>query len=291
MPRRNTPGATEGKAGPIIPVHTRNDVENIALCGEEDFLRFSWWRRYRDFGKVNELAAFQRGAHRRLRERPYLGLAGGRRPDLCRGHLSAGAHRRRPGRQPLPDRRRRRPEPGDGGFYYRDGPQAGALTAGARLISKMATGGSGFEVCLGPSGAVQVVVADASGASVRTPSPGLSLDTVNYHYVAVAGDRDGELTFCVDGTLGTCGAARPGSLDNGEAFTVGRRAKRGVGFFPGPDRPDPGAPGPGVKRRRTPRQLADHPGPGERFGLSGSRRRPGSILGLPAPGGIFLPDQ
>jgi hypothetical protein len=41
-----------GVPGPIIPVHTRNDVENIALCGEEDFLQFSWWRRYRDFGKV-----------------------------------------------------------------------------------------------------------------------------------------------------------------------------------------------------------------------------------------------
>ena len=26
-----------GGPGPIVPVHTRNDVENIALCGEEDF--------------------------------------------------------------------------------------------------------------------------------------------------------------------------------------------------------------------------------------------------------------
>jgi hypothetical protein len=41
-----------GVPGPIVPVHTRNDVENIALCGEEDFGRFSWWRRYQDFGKV-----------------------------------------------------------------------------------------------------------------------------------------------------------------------------------------------------------------------------------------------
>ena len=59
-------------------------------------------------------------------------------------------------------------------------------------------------MCLGPGGAVQVVVADASGASVLTPSPGLSLDTANYHYVAVAADRDGQFTFCVDGVLGTC---------------------------------------------------------------------------------------
>ena len=39
--------------GPIMPVHTRNDIENIALCGEEDFNRFSWWPRYRNFGKVS----------------------------------------------------------------------------------------------------------------------------------------------------------------------------------------------------------------------------------------------
>lgn len=41
-----------GQKGPIIPVHTRNDVENIALCGEENFGSFCWWPRYRDYGKV-----------------------------------------------------------------------------------------------------------------------------------------------------------------------------------------------------------------------------------------------
>jgi hypothetical protein len=41
-----------GIKGPILPVHTRNDVENIALCGEEDFNRFSWWPRYRTYGKL-----------------------------------------------------------------------------------------------------------------------------------------------------------------------------------------------------------------------------------------------
>ena len=47
-----------GVLGPIMPVHTRNDVENIALCGEEDFGRFSWWRQYRDFGKVTGMWFF-----------------------------------------------------------------------------------------------------------------------------------------------------------------------------------------------------------------------------------------
>ena len=48
-----------------------------------------------------------------------------------------------------------------------------------------------------------------------------------------AGDRDGQFTFCVDGVLGTCAAARPGSLDNNQAFTVGRRANAGADFFQG----------------------------------------------------------
>ncbi|MFZ5448598.1 MAG: phage tail protein [Thermodesulfobacteriota bacterium] len=42
-----------GVPGPIVPVHTRNDVENIALCGEEDFLKFSWWPKYRNYGLVS----------------------------------------------------------------------------------------------------------------------------------------------------------------------------------------------------------------------------------------------
>lgn len=41
-----------GVKGPILPVHTRNDLENIALCGEENFGKFCWWPRYRDYGKT-----------------------------------------------------------------------------------------------------------------------------------------------------------------------------------------------------------------------------------------------
>ncbi len=39
-----------GVKGPILPVHSRNDLENVALCGEENFGRFSWWPRFRDGG-------------------------------------------------------------------------------------------------------------------------------------------------------------------------------------------------------------------------------------------------
>ncbi|MDD2902103.1 MAG: hypothetical protein PHU44_06675 [Syntrophales bacterium] len=42
-----------GIKGPMLPVHTRNDVENIALCGEEDFTGFSWWPQYRNYGLVS----------------------------------------------------------------------------------------------------------------------------------------------------------------------------------------------------------------------------------------------
>jgi len=58
-----------GVKGPILPVHTRNDVENIALCGEENFNRFTWWPRYRHHGKeiaswrFNETLADASGEH------------------------------------------------------------------------------------------------------------------------------------------------------------------------------------------------------------------------------------
>lgn len=42
-----------GVKGPILPVHTRNDLENIALCGEENFGKFCWWPRHRNYGKVS----------------------------------------------------------------------------------------------------------------------------------------------------------------------------------------------------------------------------------------------
>lgn len=42
-----------GLKGPVMPVHTRNDLENIALCGEENFGKFCWWPTYRDYGKMS----------------------------------------------------------------------------------------------------------------------------------------------------------------------------------------------------------------------------------------------
>ncbi len=47
-----------GLKGPVMPVHTRNDVENIALCGEENFGKFCWWPRFRDYGLVSGMWHF-----------------------------------------------------------------------------------------------------------------------------------------------------------------------------------------------------------------------------------------
>jgi len=41
-----------GQVGAVLPVHTRNDIENISLCGEENFGGFCWWPRYRDYGNL-----------------------------------------------------------------------------------------------------------------------------------------------------------------------------------------------------------------------------------------------
>ncbi|MGB8993640.1 MAG: LamG domain-containing protein [Desulfobaccales bacterium] len=222
-----------GLPGPIMPVHTRNDVENIALCGEEDFLRFSWWRRYRDYGKVAGFWHFNGALTDASGNSHTLTSQGGGAPTyddgICQPGATAldldGAHYLT---LDTPDLNL-----GPEDFTIEMVLKPGALTDGTRIISKMAPGGAGYEVCLGPGGAVQFVVADSSGSSSLVPSPGLSLDTASYHYLAVSGDRDGQFTFCVDGSLGTCPAARPGSLDNSQAFTVGRRSGAATDFFQG----------------------------------------------------------
>ena len=203
------------------------------MCGEEDFLRFSWWRRYRDFGKVAGFWHFNGALSDASGKGHTLAWQGGGTPiyagGVCQPGLTAvdldGSHYLTLNDADL--------NLGTEDFTIEMVLKPGALTDGARIISKMAPGGPGYEVCLGPGGVVQVVIADESGSSSLAPSPGLSLDTANHHYVAVAGDRDGQFTFSVDGSLGTCPAARSGSLDNGASFTVGRRAGAASDFYQG----------------------------------------------------------
>ena len=222
-----------GAPGPIIPVHTRNDVENIVLCGEEDFSGSPRWPRRHDFGKVVGFWHFNGVLADASREGPHPRLAGGRPPriyvqGICQPGPTAvdldGSHYLTLDDAGL--------NLGTEDFTIEMVLKPGALTNGARLISKTAPGGPGFEVCLGPGGAVQVVIADASGASTLTPSPGLALDTASHHYLALAADRDGQFTFSLDGSLGTCAAARPGSLDNGRLHR-GTPVRVGGRFFQG----------------------------------------------------------
>jgi len=222
-----------GTPGPIMPAHTRNDVENIALCGEEDFLGFSWWRRRRDFGKTAGFWHFNGVLTDASGKERTLAWQGGGAPAYAEGICQPGPTAVELDGSHYLSRDDADLNLGTEDFTLEMVLRPGALTEGARIISKMALGGPGYEVCLGPGGAVQMVVADGSGESVLTPSPGLSLDTAGYHYLAVAGDRDGQFTFCLDGDVGVCGAARPGSLDNGGAFTVGRRSGAAADFFPG----------------------------------------------------------
>jgi len=226
-------GRYGGLPGPIMPVHTRNDVENIALGGEEDFLKFSWWRRYREFGLVAGFWHFNGALSDASGRGQTLAWQGGGAPSFTAGVCQPGPTAVDLDGSHYLNRDDAGLNLGTEDFSLEMVLKPGALAEGARLISKMGSAGPGLEVCLGPGGAVQVVIADASGTSVLTPSPGLSLDTADYHYLAVAGDRDGQFTFCLDGILGTCPAARPGSLDNDAAFTVGRRANAAADFFQG----------------------------------------------------------
>jgi hypothetical protein len=53
-----------GTKGPIMPVHTRNDIENIALLGSENFNTFSWWPAYPEAASgLGQYWAFMRLAH------------------------------------------------------------------------------------------------------------------------------------------------------------------------------------------------------------------------------------
>jgi hypothetical protein len=223
-----------GVKGSIMPVHTRNDVENISLCGEEDFTRFSWWRRHRDFGKVAGFWHFNEALTDASGKGHTFTWQGGGSPAYLTGICQPG-----PTALDL-----------DGSHYLTLGnPQdldlgtedftleivlkPGELVGGTRLVSKMAWGEPGYELIIGESGAVLLRLADATGMSDFSPIPALSLDPENYHYVAVSLDRDGLFTFCVDGQLAYCPAARPGSLANSQNFTVGRYAKEASNFFRG----------------------------------------------------------
>ena len=68
-----------GVKGPIMPVHTRNDIENIAILGCENFNKFCWWPDYPEAGSgLGQYWAFMKLAqyHFVSGDEPAWGRAG-----------------------------------------------------------------------------------------------------------------------------------------------------------------------------------------------------------------------
>lgn len=226
----------QGVKGPILPVHTRNDVENIPLCGEENFNRFCWWPRYRDYGKVTGFWHFNAALTDASGQGHDLTWEGGGQPvyaqGLCQPGQTAvwldGSHY-----LTVPDSPSL--SPGQGDFTVEVLLKRGQTAVPEGIVSKRQAGtpGLGFEVFFNANNIPVMVLADAGGATEHLPSPALAVnDTLDYHYLAISVDRDGLVTFCVDGVLGSAAAARPGSLDGGAAFCLGRLGG-GSGLFTG----------------------------------------------------------
>jgi hypothetical protein len=223
----------DGLPGPVMPGHTRNDVENIALCGEEDFNRFTWWRRHRDYGKVAGFWHFNGALTDASGHGLTLAYQGAGEPDFVPGICQPGATAVDLDGSQFLSQDGSGLNLGTADFTIELVVQPEELAAGARLVSKLAPGEPGYELILGAGGQVQATLAAAGGGVTLTPLPGLSLDTAGYHYLALAVDRDGDFTFCLDGNLGSGRAACPGSLDNSRNFTLGRAAAAAAGFFRG----------------------------------------------------------
>jgi hypothetical protein len=215
-----------GAPGPILPVHTRNDVENIALCGGENFNRFTWWPRRRDFGQVAGFWHFNGGLADASGKGHPLVWQGGGAPSYVEGvcqpgdtavvldgshWLSAAAHTDF--------------DIGTDDFSVElIFQRSGEMNDWEHLIAKITEDPAwiGFSSGFDASGNLWLLLADASGYDLLYPSPNFSINDTEYHYLGISVDRDGDVTFCLDGDLGAVAAARSGSLNNDNDLAIGR---------------------------------------------------------------------
>lgn len=215
-----------GLPGPIVPVHTRNDIENIQLCGEENFNRFCWWSTYRDHGNLLGSWRFNGVLTDSSGNENTLVWGGGGSPayttGLCQPGNTAlifdGAHY-------LSLSASSELNMGESDFVLEAVVRRGETGRSfkERILSKRVT--VGYELIIAENDAIALVISDSSGLTVLYPSSPLTItDTTDYHYIAVSVDRDGLITFCLDGAISTALSARPGSLDNTANFTLGRYA-------------------------------------------------------------------
>ena len=226
-----------GVKGPILPVHTRNDVENISTCGEENFGRFCWWPRYRDYGKVAGFWHFNTALTDASGKGHDLQWQGGGDPvynqGLCQpgdsaAYLDGGHYLTCPDHADF--------NPGAGDFTLEVVLQRDSLDPDQRVISKLdaESPSKGYEVFLDPDHSPVLALYDDSGSTEHAPFPALPVtDTSEFHYLGISVDRDGQVTFCVDGVLGAAPAQRPGSLDNTSDLYLGRFSGGAQQFFTG----------------------------------------------------------
>jgi hypothetical protein len=221
-----------GVKGPILPVHTRNDVENIAVCGCEDFNRFSWWPKYRNYGKVSGAWHFNGGLADASGNGHTLTWSSGS-PTYAAGICQPGDTAvNLDGSHHLTAANHANFRMGTGDFSIETVIQRGALNTVQEIVSK-GIFPTGHYFYFDTDNVPTLLLADGTYA-VYKPTPILALtDTTAFHYVAVAVDRDGQITFCLDGATGTAAAGHPGSLDTNSALFIGRQAEIPDQFFIG----------------------------------------------------------
>ncbi|MFP3866872.1 MAG: LamG-like jellyroll fold domain-containing protein [Desulfobacteraceae bacterium] len=212
-----------GTKGAIVPVHTRNDIENIALCGEENFGEFGWWPRYRHYYKVVGFWHFNQGLSDASGKGHTLVWQGGGEPvyttGICQpGNTSVvldGSHY-------VSHANHNDFNMGTEDFTLEFVFKRDDLAQRTLLDKRNISGYIGYHVHIMADGRVLIQLTDSGGSVNHFPVPPIYLDdTDNFHYLGISVDRDGQIIFCYDGSLATVTAKRPGSLDNSNDLKLG----------------------------------------------------------------------
>jgi hypothetical protein len=211
-----------GVKGPILPVHTRNDVENIALCGEENFGSFCWWPRFRDYGKVVGFWPFNEALTDASGKDHDLTLNGGGEAAYTTGICQPG-----PTAVSL-----------DGSHYlsHADNPDlnmgAGDFTvevlfktgvAGAMTLLAKYAAGRGYSLGLTPSSQLTATVGDGTHTAAVTGDRALNDGAYHLLTLSFAANQADGLKLYVDGVREgpAASTADLGDISNTASLAVG----------------------------------------------------------------------
>jgi len=223
----------QGVKGPILPVHTRNDVENIPLCGEENFNRFCWWPRYRDYGKVTGFWHFNAALTDASGRGHDLAWDGGGQPVYVEGLCQPGQTAvSLDGARSLKHTSHADFNLGTEDFTIEIVLRPDVMADHTRVVSKQG-GAVGYNLVIEGDGSVTVFIGDASGYSWLTPTPPLYVTQGQTNYLAVSFDRDDQFTVCVNGDLGYIAAVRAGDISNATDLRIGRDSQGAEYYFTG----------------------------------------------------------